>query len=82
MLMTTLADLHIGQKAHVLHFIESANAQSALTRRLTQLGFIAGIAVEILHESFPKRDPLAVRVGNHRIALRRQEAAIIEVECA
>jgi ferrous iron transport protein A len=78
--MLTLADLPKGQHAKILPFPAHDGQHEALFRRLTQLGFHADNHVEILHEGFPKRDPLSVRVGNHSIALRRNEALLIPVE--
>ena len=50
-----------------------------LERRLIELGFVEGAAVEILHEGIIGRDPIAVRVNNATIALRRREAMAILV---
>jgi ferrous iron transport protein A len=48
-------------------------------RRLLELGFVEGATVEILHEGPLGRDPIAVRVNNCTIALRRREAMAILV---
>jgi len=50
-----------------------------LERRLIELGFVEGAAVEILHEGAIGRDPIAVRVDSATIALRRREAMAILV---
>lgn len=50
-----------------------------LERRLLEIGFVEGAAVEILHEGFIGRDPIAVRVDDMRVALRRREANSILV---
>ena len=50
-----------------------------LERRLLELGFTEGAAVEILHEGIIGRDPIAVRVNNATVALRRREAMSIFV---
>jgi ferrous iron transport protein A len=50
-----------------------------LERRLLEMGFVEGATVEILHEGFIGRDPIAVRVDDTTIALRRREAAGILV---
>ena len=50
-----------------------------LERRLIELGFVEGAAVEILHEGAFGRDPIAVRVDNATVALRRREAMAILV---
>ena len=55
---------------------------SELERRLIELGFVEGARVEILHEGLFGRDPIAVRVNEATVALRRREAASILVEPA
>jgi len=50
-----------------------------LERRLIELGFVEGAIVEILHEGFFGRDPIAVRVDNATVALRRREAMAVLV---
>jgi len=50
-----------------------------LERRLIELGFVEGAIVELLHEGFFGRDPIAVRVDNATVALRRREAMAILV---
>ncbi|HEY0219047.1 MAG TPA: FeoA domain-containing protein [Afipia sp.] len=52
---------------------------SEIERRLLELGFVEGAAVAILHEGPVGRDPIAVRVNNTTIALRRREAMAIFV---
>jgi ferrous iron transport protein A len=58
---------------------EDAHGVSAaeLERRLLELGFVEGASVEVLHEGPLGRDPIAVRVNNTTIALRRREAMAI-----
>lgn len=48
-----------------------------IENRLLELGFVEGAHVEILHEGVFGRDPIAVRVNNATIALRRHEAMAI-----
>jgi ferrous iron transport protein A len=50
-----------------------------LERRLIELGFTEGALIEILHEGFFGRDPIAVRVNDSTVALRRREAMAIQV---
>jgi ferrous iron transport protein A len=50
-----------------------------LENRLIEIGFVEGARVEILHEGAFGRDPIAVRVNNATIALRRREAMAIHV---
>ena len=51
-----------------------------LERRLIELGFVEGASVELLHQGLFGRDPIAVRVNEATVALRRREAAAILVE--
>ena len=50
-----------------------------LESQLIEMGFVEGARVEILHEGAIRRDPIAVRVDNVTIALRRREAMAIVV---
>jgi ferrous iron transport protein A len=50
-----------------------------LERRLIELGFIEGAEVEVLHEGLFGRDPIAVRVNDATVAIRRREAMAIVV---
>jgi ferrous iron transport protein A len=58
---------------------DSGISDVELERRLLELGFVEGATVEILHEGPVGRDPIAVRVNNTTIALRRREAMTIFV---
>lgn len=66
----------------VVHGIDSHRASSALQpveleSRLIELGFVEGARVEVLHEGIIGRDPIAVRVDNITIAVRRREAMAV-----
>ena len=68
----------------VIHRIAATEAGSALPdieleSRLIELGFVEGARVEVLHEGAVGRDPIAVRVENVTIAVRRREAMAIIV---
>ena len=52
---------------------------SELESRLIEIGFAEGARVEILHEGMFGHDPIAVRVNNATVALRRREAMAIHV---
>ena len=54
--------------------------EGELERRLIELGFTEGADVEILHEGLFGRDPIAVRVNDSTVAIRRREAMAIIVE--
>ncbi len=51
-------------------------------RRLRELGFDDGVAIEALHVGPIGRDPIACRVGRMTIAVRRVLAASIHVDLA
>lgn len=50
-----------------------------LERRLLELGFVEGARVELLHQGLFGGDPVAVKVDDMRVALRRREAASLTV---
>ncbi len=54
--------------------------EGELERRLLELGFTEGARVEILHEGLFGRDPIAVRVNDTTVAIRRREAMAILVK--
>ncbi len=45
-----------------------------LERRLLEFGFVEDARVEVLHEGAIGRDPIAVRLDDMRVALRRRDA--------
>ena len=68
----------------VIQHLAAGDAGSALSdieleSRLIELGFVEGARVEVLHEGIVGRDPIAVRVENVTIAVRRREAMAIIV---
>jgi ferrous iron transport protein A len=60
--------------------IDWTDLRPAEARRLRELGFDEGVAVELLHLGPFGRDPIAVRVGRMTVAIRRAQAAAIVVE--
>ena len=78
-----------GLRGRVVSVGAAANGQIAaagfaeeLERRLLEMGFVEGARVEILHEGFIGRDPIAVLVDDMRVAIRRKEANAVMVEIA
>jgi ferrous iron transport protein A len=51
-----------------------------LESRLLEMGFVEDARVEVLHEGMFGRDPIAVRVNNATVAIRRREAMAILVD--
>jgi ferrous iron transport protein A len=64
--------IDVGEGAHGL-------PASELESLLLELGFVEGAEISVLHEGPVGRDPIAVRVDNTTIALRRREAMAILV---
>lgn len=56
---------------------------STISRRLLELGFVPGEALEVVAAVWPGGDPIAVRLGNTTFALRRREAqsVLVAVDC-
>jgi len=81
-----LLPLGLARRGYVgtIHRLAADRAESALLKdelesRLIELGFVEGAKVEILHEGLVGCDPIAVRVDNVTIAIRRREAMAIIV---
>ncbi|RZI42002.1 ferrous iron transport protein A [Herbaspirillum sp. HC18] len=75
-----LSHLKKGDAASVIGMVDGGGEEhAAMRRRLLELGFVEGEKIRIIAESFPRRDPIAVRVGNTTFALRRHEASLIRV---
>ena len=75
-----LSEAHRGDKGVVIQVspqsmtaVDSAEREE-LERRLLEIGFVEGARIEILHEGFLGRDPIAVKLDDMRVALRRREA--------
>ncbi len=71
----TLDMLKTGHKATVVNL----NNQSTERRRLFDLGILPGTPIENVMPS-PLGDPVAYRVRNSLVALRREQAKLIEIE--
>ncbi len=74
----TVDDLPIGRAARVAHLAPDKTSIE-LTERLEEIGFTLGESVAVLTRGIPGGDPLVVRVGQSRFALRRTEAQCIHV---
>lgn len=51
-----------------------------LERRLLELGFVEGAHVHLIHQGLVRRDPIALRVDDMTVALRRREAASLMID--
>ena len=73
--MKTLKDCHKACKVKVIKL----NAKSDLKQRLISFGIMKESIIEVL-EHAPAKSTIEVKVGKMRIALRAQEAELIEVK--
>jgi ferrous iron transport protein A len=69
-------------RIRAIHTADCASILSPaeLENRLIEMGFVEGASVEILHEGMFDKDPIAVRVDNATVAIRRREAMAIMVD--
>lgn len=70
----TLANLQIGAEARVTRIV----GDNAVTKRLMEMGVIPGVAVKVI-KSAPFGDPIQILVRGYNLAMRKSEAAAIEV---
>jgi ferrous iron transport protein A len=75
-LMKTITSCERGKAFKII----KNHAKGPLKERLMSLGLIKGVELTLL-EYAPAKSTLEVKVGKMRIALRREEAQLIEVNC-
>jgi ferrous iron transport protein A len=66
----------------VVRRVEATQEADPIARRLAEIGFVPGETVRLVATGPVGADPLLVQVGFTRFALRRSEAARVEVEVA
>jgi ferrous iron transport protein A len=71
----TLNDLAPGIRATV----RSVKGGSALSKRLMEMGVVPGVSIRII-KSAPFGDPIEIRLRGYSLAIRRNEAAAIEID--
>gem|GEM_PF-2360245 len=69
-----------GVPAIVERITADVYAEHAVGLRLMEIGFLPGEQVCVIAKGFPANDPLAVHVGQATFALRRYEAALVQVQ--
>ena len=82
--IVSLASLRAGARGVVQRVIDDDSTLgeetgATIVMRLIEVGFVPGERFEIIAESRPSGDPLAVRIGGTCFALRRREAAAVLV---
>jgi ferrous iron transport protein A len=80
----SLDQLPLHQPARIHQVLGSATlaepVASERARQLADIGFAPGERVTVVAHAWPGHDPLVVRIGGSRFALRRAEAACVQVE--
>jgi ferrous iron transport protein A len=81
-----VAPLSSGRKgfAGVIVAVQAPQAAGGLggaeiERRLIEMGFVEDAPVEIVHEGLFGRDPIAIKLADRTVALRRREARAVLV---
>ena len=77
LLMVTLVDLDSGGQARVMGFVKDAN--KVYRHRLLAMGLTRGTVLTFIRKA-PLGDPIEVEVRGFHLALRKQEAQMIEIE--
>lgn len=81
-----LSDLGRGDRGFIKGIVPEGHdgpgeiGHDELERRLLELGFVEGARFQVLHEGLVGRDPIALRLDDMRVALRRREARVILIE--
>jgi len=73
--MKKLLDCDKGEKVQVLKL----NAGLELKQRLISFGIMKDALVEVIEQA-PRKKTIEIKVGKMRLALRSEEAALIEVK--
>lgn len=77
----SLCDLERNVPARISHIATpETEAEQHLVLRLIEIGFLPGETLRVVAHGHPGREPIAVRLGHTTFALRRHEAAFIQVE--
>ncbi len=73
--LKTLAQLKAGERG-VVHALRGSGA---VQQRLLEMGIGEGVTIDVLRFA-PLGDPMMIRVRGFLLALRKTEAALIEIE--
>ncbi|MEG0798538.1 MAG: FeoA family protein [Acidaminococcaceae bacterium] len=72
--MKTLKELKVGETAEIIKL----HGEGAVKRRIMEMGLTKGTSVYV-RKVAPLGDPLEITVRNYELALRKADAAMIEV---
>ena len=73
--MKTLRDVKIGETAKV----KKLHGEGAVKRRIMDMGITKGVEVYV-RKVAPLGDPVELTVRNYELTLRKEDAAMVEVE--
>lgn len=73
--MKTLRDVKIGETAKV----KKLHGEGAVKRRIMDMGITKGVDVYV-RKVAPLGDPVELTVRNYELSLRKEDAAMVEVE--
>ena len=73
--MKTLRQIKVGGRAKVVKL----HGEGALRRRIMDMGITKGVEIYV-RKAAPLGDPIEVTVRGYELSLRRDDAAMIEIE--
>jgi ferrous iron transport protein A len=78
----SLCEARLGDRGVITRVGTVGNDEHAaeLERRLLELGFVEGARIQLLHQGAIGRDPMALKVDDMHVALRRREARGLTIE--
>ena len=74
--MNTLKEASVGQTLKVIKL----HGEGSVKRRIMDMGIIKGVAISV-RKVAPLGDPIEITVRGYELSIRKDDAAIIEVEC-
>ena len=73
--MKTLRDTKVGKSARVV----KVHGEGAIRRRIMDMGITKGVEIYV-RKTAPLGDPLELTVRGYELSLRKDDAALIEIE--
>ena len=73
--MKTLGDVKVGESSTIVNL----HGEGALRRHLMDLGLIKGASFKVVKVA-PLGDPVEINVRGYELSIRKEEAAVVEVQ--
>lgn len=73
--MKTLGDVKVGESSTIVKL----HGEGALRRHLMDLGLIKGTSFKVVKVA-PLGDPVEINVRGYELSIRKEEAAVVEVQ--